>query len=105
MPFFNCEPKHMMWYSKEQFADGLCNTMLYCYAVHEYCYAIHESPTGLKNIRVSLECKGVIEKSVLRITVWHHEACRVMTNGDREGQIFLSNPHMNNGFFFLHTTK
>ena len=26
-------------------------------------------------------------------TDWHHEACRVMTNGDHEGQIFLSHPH------------
>ena len=24
-----------------------------------------------------------------------------MTNGDHEGRIFLSHPHMNNGFFFL----
>ena len=30
-------------------------------------------------------------------------ACRVMTNGDSEGQIFLSYPHTNNGFFFLLT--
>ena len=41
--------------------------------------------------------------SVLRITDRHHEACRVMTNGDREGQIFLSHPHTNNGSFFLLT--
>ena len=27
-----------------------------------------------------------------------------MTNGDREGPIFLSYPHTNNGFFFLVTT-
>ena len=26
-----------------------------------------------------------------------------MTNGDREGQIFQSHPHTNNGFFFLLT--
>ena len=26
--------------------------------------------------------KGGIEKSFLRITDWHHEASRVMTNGD-----------------------
>ena len=26
--------------------------------------------------------------SVQRITVWHHEACRVMTYGDHEGCIF-----------------
>ena len=42
-----------------------------------------------------------IENSDLRITDWHHEACRVMTNGDREGRIFLSHPHTNNGFFFI----
>ena len=30
----------------------------------------------------------------------HHEACRVMTNGDPEAQIFLSYPHTNNGLFF-----
>ena len=32
----------------------------------------------------------------------------MMTNGDHEGQIFLSHPHhahTNNGFFFLLTTK
>ena len=29
----------------------------------------------------------------------------MMTNGDREGRIFLSHPHTNNGFFFLLTTK
>ena len=28
-----------------------------------------------------------------------------MTNGDHEGRIFLSHPHMNNEFFFLLTTK
>ena len=28
----------------------------------------------------------------------------MMTNGDPEGQIFLSYPHTNNGFFFLLTT-
>ena len=29
----------------------------------------------------------------------HREACRVMTNGDREGWIFLSHSHTNSGFF------
>ena len=33
----------------------------------------------------------------------HHEACRVMTNGDRERQIFLSDLHTNNELFFLLT--
>ena len=57
------------------------------------------------HIRINLEFEGWIEKSVLRITVWHQKACRVMTNGDREGQIFLSHPHTNNGFVFLLSIK
>ena len=55
-------------------------------------------------LRVYHECEGRIENSVPRITVWHHQACRVMTKGDIEGWIFLSYPHRNNGFFFLLTT-
>ena len=47
-------------------------------------------------------CEGGIEKSVMRITHWRHEACRVMTSSDREGQIFLSHPYTNNGFFLAH---
>ena len=42
------------------------------------------------NIRIYHDCEGTIEKSVSRITVWHHEAYRVMTNGDHEGPFFLS---------------
>ena len=58
-----------------------------------------------KHIRIYHEAKGGMEKSVMRITIWHHKACQVMTNGDRVGQIFLSHPHTNNGFFFLLTNK
>ena len=57
------------------------------------------------NIKIYYECEGGNEKSILRITHWHYEACRVMTNDNREGQIFLSNPHKNNGLFFLLTIK
>ena len=57
-----------------------------------------------QRIRIYHEFEGEIEKSVPRITVWHHEACRVMTNGDPEGWIFLSYPHTKNGFVFLLTT-
>ena len=42
----------------------------------------------LRNIRIHHECEGRILKSVLRIAVWHHKACRVMTNDDLEGRIF-----------------
>ena len=54
-------------------------------------------------IRIYHEYEGRII-SVPRITVWYHEACLEMTNGDPKGQIFLSYPHLNNGFFFLLTT-
>ena len=54
-------------------------------------------------IRIYHEFKGRLENSVRRIAVWHHEACRVITNGDPEGRIFLSYPHTNNGFFLLLT--
>ena len=57
-----------------------------------------------QHIRIYHECEGRIEKSVLRIAVWHHKARQVMTNGDPEGRIFLSYPHSNIGFFFLLTT-
>ena len=43
-----------------------------------------------QNITIYHEYEGGIEKSVPRITVWHHEVCRVMTNGDHEGRIFLT---------------
>ena len=55
------------------------------------------------SISYALVCEK--EKSVQRITVWHHEACRVMTHSDPEGRIFLSYTHMNNGLFFLLTMK
>ena len=52
-----------------------------------------------EKIRIFHECEGGIEKSMPRITVRHHKAC------NREGLIFLSHLHMNNGFFFLLTIK
>ena len=42
------------------------------------------------------ECEGRIEKSITKIRIWHHESCRVMTNGDPKGWIYLSYPHTNN---------
>ena len=39
--------------------------------------------TAFGIIRIYHEFEDGIEKSVMRITDWHHEACRVMTNGDR----------------------
>ena len=57
--------------------------------------------TWCEIIRIYHECEAGIEKSVQRITIWHHEASRVMKNGDREGWIYLSHAHTTNGFFFL----
>ena len=57
-------------------------------------------------IRIHHECNGWKKISVPKITNCHHQACWViMTNGDHKGRIFLSHPHRNIGFFFLHTTK
>ena len=53
---------------------------------HEY---LHSLPDG-KIIRIYHECEGRIEKSVPRFASWHHQACRVMTNGDPEGWVFQS---------------
>ena len=69
------------------------------------CTVSPEPSRGWDNIRIHHECEGGIEQSVPRITDWQYEACRVMTKGDCQGRIFLSHPHMNNGFFFLLTTK
>ena len=59
---------------------------------------------NMRNVRIHHECEGRTEKSIPRIAIWYHEACLVMTNNDPEGQIFLSYPHTNNGFFFLLAT-
>ena len=59
----------------------------------------------MKTIRIYYESEHEIEKSVLRIMVWHHKACRGMNNADPKGRIFLSHPHTNNVFFFLLTIK
>ena len=40
-------------------------------------------------MRIYHECEGRIEKSVPRIAVWRHEACREMKNGNPEGRIFF----------------
>ena len=62
------------------------------FAILEITLSIYlEGECGI--IRIYHEYEGEIEKSVPRITDWHHEACRVMTNGDCEGRIFLSHPH------------
>ena len=65
---------------------------------------VHTGKKNLNNTRIYHECKSRIEKSVMRIAIWHHEACQVMTNGAPQGRIFLSYPRMNNGFFFLLTS-
>ena len=51
-------------------------------------------------IGIHHENEGGIEKSVPRITDWHHEACRVMAIGDRDRRIFLPHHHTHDGYFF-----
>ena len=91
-----------------------CHLVLNSYCLlsfgHSECNRVNERvykfpvKKRLKDIRIYNECEGKIEKSIPRITVWHHEACRMITNGDPEGRIFLSYPHTNNRLFFLLTT-
>ena len=57
----------------------------------------------IENISIFNGCMVWIEKSVMRVTDWHHEACRVMQNSDPEWQIFLSTPYIHDKYFFLHT--
>ena len=65
---------------------------------HKECIKYNPS---LIEYKIHRECEGRIVKSVPRITVWHVEACRVMTNCDLEGQLFLSHSHTNDGFFSI----
>ena len=76
-----------------------------CFLCQQHRKKTAQQAYGIKIIRSRHGCEGWIEKAVPMITDWHHEACRVMTNGDREERILLSHPHTNNGFFFLLTTK
>ena len=65
-----------------------------------------DKPASLHNIiRIHHGCECGIEISILSISVSHHNACQVITNGNHEGWIFLSHPHTNNIFFFLFTAK
>ena len=76
-----------------------------CEMLRSRCAGLFEhSLVPYEIIRIYHECEDGIEKSVPRITDWYDEACHLMTTGDREGPIFLSHPHKNNGFFFLLTS-
>ena len=96
-----CSKYIRFWYLSHWWATkhrGVCANAGISQRIH------HLHTKSMDIIRIHYDCEGRIEKSVIRIAVWHHEACRVMKNGDPEGQIFLSYPHTNNGFFFLLTT-
>ena len=41
-----------------------------------------DSHEMITHIRILHECQVWIDKSVPRVTFWHHEACRVMPNCD-----------------------
>ena len=43
-------------------------------------------------LRTRHNCDGEIEKSVPRITVWHHKGCGMTTNIDPKGQIVYHIP-------------
>ena len=45
---------------------------------------------GVVDLSPCLSPVGRIEKSVSRIAVWYHEACRVVTNSAPKGRFFLA---------------
>ena len=53
---------------------------------------------SVQNIRINHEGEDGIEKSVPRITIWHHIAYQVMTISDHKGQIYDPIITSNNGF-------
>ena len=53
-------------------------------------------------VKIHNECKGGIDNFGPRIAVWCHEACRVMTNSDHKGRLFIPSSH---DYFFLNTMK
>ena len=61
-----------------------------CYVESQTAYMYRKNHLFMweLNIQIYHGCEGRIEKSVSRTTVWHHEACCVMTNGDPEGRVF-----------------
>ena len=65
--------------------------ILWRYGTITAYFSSNIQPVIVCTIRIYNECGGRIEKSVLRITVWHHKA-------------FLPYPHTNNRSFFLLTT-
>ena len=68
--------------SRREGAGHLCRQVLHRSSGYQH--------RRLEDIRIYHESEGMLEKSVTRITDWHNEACRVMSKGDRERRIFLS---------------
>ena len=65
------------------------------------CLTCTQYLKSCENLRLYHASEDMIEKSFPWIADWHHEACRVMANGDPEGRIFLSYPHTNDSFSCL----
>ena len=63
--------------AKQESIQGAGPIVVHCRYVVPLCY-----------YRIYHECEGRIEKSVQRIAVWHHKACRVMTTVIRRDGFF-----------------
>ena len=66
--------------------------ILVCLVTHSIIGLKLSEPQMKRNLRIYHECEGRIKESFLRITVWHHEACRVMTTGDPRDGFFYPKP-------------
>ena len=66
-------------------------TLMKCLMIWVFtvCHSTLYGVPALKEfIRIYHKSEERIEITAPRIAIWHHEACRVMTNGDPEGRIF-----------------
>ena len=71
------------------------------------CYSFFIYPAGwimvCKIIRIFNGCESLIENSVTRVTIRHHEACRVMPNSYPNDGIINLHRRTIMDFIFLHT--
>ena len=75
------------------------------FLLSEYIEYQYSASQWDQNLRIFNCCEVRIDNSVTRVTVWHHEACRVMPNSYHEWQKFQFAPNNHYRIFFLHTFR
>ena len=62
--------------------------LAYVASICNKCHGLADLLYCFDSIRIYHEYEGGIDKTVLRITDWHHGACPLITNGDHEDRFF-----------------